>query len=56
MSRLVQAAVLLPCWVLFLLFARDRIVEALDRRDDGRSWPCLDRRDGLPCDCCEVAS
>lgn len=45
MSRLVQAAWLLPCFTLFLLLGRDLIVEALNRRDrDGRSWQ--DR-----CDC-----
>lgn len=39
MSRLVQAAVLLPCWVLILWCARDRIVEALQRRGGcEQSW------------------
>lgn len=54
MSRLIQAAWLLPCLVLFGLLARDLIVEALNRRPlQGTSWGecCLDARDGLGCDC-----
>lgn len=39
MTRLVQIAVLLPCWVLFCLLGRDLIVEALNRREcDSWSW------------------
>lgn len=45
MTRLVQAAWMIPSLVLFCLLARDLIVEALTRTDrDGRSW-CLDERE-----------